>query len=207
MERKKTTLLYQGGFLSLKRAFIILAVLMLAGSLFALAFLDDIKLGDKTIKDIDLVGMTDGAPADAAIFKENTLTVVNVWATFCSPCIREMPEFGEVSREYAEKGVQFIGVCGDIPIDAADVPDESLMQDAYKIIEMTKADYPHYLPTTAYRPALGTLISSSYPGTFLVDADGNIRKLFVGSISKDVLVSAIESELAVLKGSETEAQS
>lgn len=208
MEKKKLPFLYQGAFVSLKRSFIALAAVMLAGSLMALAFLDDIKLADKTVKNIDLVSLTDAEPANADIFKQSTLTVLNVWATYCAPCIREMPEFGEVSREYADRDVQFLGVCGDITYDADGSPNAQLLSDAFQIIETTKADYPHCMPTPAYAPQLGTLISNSYPGTFIVDSNGNILKLFVGGITKDVLVSAIETALSTSQdaGSGTEAQ-
>ena len=207
MEKKKSVL-YQDAFLTLKRGFLILAAVMIAGGLLSLALLDDVKLADKTVQNIDLVTLTDKTPVNAEIFKESTLTVVNVWATFCGPCIREMPEFGEVSREYADKGVQFLGVCGDITYDADGSPNAQLLSDAFQIIETTKADYPHCMPTPAYAPQLGTLISNSYPGTFIVDSNGNILKLFVGGITKDVLVSAIETALSTSQdaGSGTEAQ-
>lgn len=60
MEKKKPSILYRGAFLSMKNAFLALAAVALAASLLALAFLDDIKLGDKTMRDIDLVTLSDG---------------------------------------------------------------------------------------------------------------------------------------------------
>ena len=200
MENKKARFLYRGAFLSLKTAFIVVAVVVVAACLLSLAFMDDVKLADKTVKDMELVALTDGQPMDAELFKENPLTVVNVWATFCGPCISEMPEFGEVSREYADKGVRFLGVCGDITYDAGGSPNAKLLSDAFAIIEATKADYLHCMPTPEYSPRLQTLISSSYPSTFIVDSEGNILKLYVGAISKELLVSALETELSVLQG-------
>ena len=199
MEVKKRNVLYQGAFLSLKSAFIALFVVMLAGSLLALALLDDVRLADKTVQNIELVTLTDGTPVNAEIFQKSSLTVLNVWATFCGPCIHEMPEFGEVSREYANKGVQFLGVCGDITYGADGTPDAKLLGDAFNIIKMTKADYLHCMPTPAYALQLGALISNSYPGTFIIDENGNILKLYVGAISKEALTSALEAELSKLR--------
>lgn len=42
--------------------------------------------------------------------------VVNFWATWCSPCMEEIPEFSRISKECAANGVQFVG----IGIDTAD---------------------------------------------------------------------------------------
>ena len=197
---KKRSILYKGAFLSLKRAFLVLAALMIAAGLLALAFLDDVKLGDKTLKNVDLVTLSGGEPVDAAYFNDGKITVVNVWATFCKPCIKEMPEFGEVSREYAGKGVKFLGICGDITYDADGSPNAKLLADAFRIIETTKADYLHCMPTPAYAQLIGALTSNSYPGTFLVDAEGNILKLYVGSITRDVLAAALDKELSALQG-------
>ena len=200
MEKKKAPILYRGAFLSLKGAFLILAAVMLAAILVALALIDDVRMADKTVKNIELVTLTDGAPVNAEIFRESKLTVINVWATYCGPCIREMPEFGEVARAYADRGVRFIGICGDIPYDADGSPNAAQMREAFAIIEQTGADYLHCMPTQAYAPSLNALVSSAYPGTFLVDASGNIRKLFVGAVSKDVLISALEKELPASQG-------
>ena len=205
MEQRKS-ILYQAAFLTLKRGFLVLAAVLVAGSLIALALLDDIKLADKTVRDMEVVSLTDGAPADAALFAESKLTVLNVWATFCGPCIREMPEFAEVSHEYAARGVRFIGVCGDIKYDESGEPNQQLIDDAFTIIETTGADYAHYMPTPAYKSALSALVSDSYPGTFLVDRDGNIKKLFVGALTKDTLTAAIDKELAAIDGAQAETE-
>ena len=45
----------------------------------------------------------EGTEITQDIFAEADLTMVNIWGTFCGPCIREMPELGEISREYGEK--------------------------------------------------------------------------------------------------------
>lgn len=195
MGKKRKSILDREAFLSYKSIFLVLAIVVVAGCLLSLAFVDDIKMADKTVKDIELVTLTGDKRYDAGIFAESELTVVNVWATFCAPCIREMPEFGEVSREYADKGVKFLGVCGDIKYDQDGTPDPGLLSDAFAIIEATGADYLQCMPTPEYDPYLGELISNSFPGTFLVNSDGEIVRLFVGSIQKDVLVSAIEQAL------------
>ena len=41
--------------------------------------------------------------------------VVNFWATWCSPCVKELPYFESVNREYSEKNVKVILVSLDFP--------------------------------------------------------------------------------------------
>ena len=61
----------------------------------------------------------------ADIFAENKLTMVNIWATFCGPCINEMPELEKIHQEYAEEGAGVIGLVLDVPAG-----NDQLLQDA-----------------------------------------------------------------------------
>ena len=47
----------------------------------------------------------EGVEVDQSIFSDYKLTMVNVWATFCTPCINEMPDLGELAAEYSDQGV------------------------------------------------------------------------------------------------------
>lgn len=77
----------------------------------------------------------DGEDVSQDIFSKADLTMVNIWGTFCGPCIKEMPELGELSRQYADKGVQIVGLISDV----SDPGDET----AEDIISTAKADYTH----------------------------------------------------------------
>jgi thiol-disulfide isomerase/thioredoxin len=45
------------------------------------------------------------------------VVVVNFWATWCTPCKREIPAFNRVYEEYRDKGVEFFGVLQEDPYD------------------------------------------------------------------------------------------
>lgn len=46
---------------------------------------------------------------------DGKVVVVNFWATWCTPCLQEIPEFVRLQAEYAERGVQFVGIALDAP--------------------------------------------------------------------------------------------
>ncbi|MFC3148946.1 redoxin family protein [Piscinibacterium candidicorallinum] len=56
----------------------------------------------------------DGQAVDLNQFK-GKLTVVNFWATWCAPCVEEMPEFERVAKDKAAAGVRFVGIGIDSP--------------------------------------------------------------------------------------------
>ena len=51
----------------------------------------------------------DGNAVDQGVFSEHKLTMVNIWATYCGPCISEMPDLGILAEEYEDKGLQVMG--------------------------------------------------------------------------------------------------
>jgi thiol-disulfide isomerase/thioredoxin len=56
----------------------------------------------------------DGQPINFEQFAGHT-TVVNFWATWCAPCVEEMPEFDHVAQDVAGKGIKFVGIAIDSP--------------------------------------------------------------------------------------------
>ena len=58
---------------------------------------------------------TEGNSVSGDIFSRSKLTMVNVWATYCNPCLREMPGLGELAEEYDSEEFQILGIISDIP--------------------------------------------------------------------------------------------
>ena len=133
-------------------------------------------LSDFTTTDID------GNTVNQSVFKGKKLTMVNIWATFCGPCINEMPDLGKISEEYADKGFQIIG----IPVDVVDYYgniDESQVELAKDIIDETGAVYLHLLPSASLNQAKLSQVTS-VPETIFVDENGNqVGESYIGSRS------------------------
>ena len=88
----------------------------------------------------------DGNTVDESIFSDYKLTMVNIWGTFCGPCINEMPELGELNAEYHDKGVQVVGIVIDV-LNADGSVSASQVDLAQEIVSETEADYLHLLPS------------------------------------------------------------
>lgn len=131
------------------------------------------------------------------IFADYDLTLVNLFTTWCSPCIKEIPELDAVKKEMADKKVNVIGIVLDV--NEGGTIDKDKMDKLNKIIESTKADYTMVIPDDVLRS--GRLKDvDSVPETFFVDKDGNIvGKTYLGSHTKEEWIKIVEDELAKLK--------
>jgi len=78
---------------------------------------------------------------------ENVLHVVNFWATWCPPCITELPYFEKMSKEYQGKGVKFILISLDFPsqIDSRLIPFLKSNKITADVRVMTDLDYNSWI--------------------------------------------------------------
>lgn len=136
----------------------------------------------------------DGNEINSAIFSDYGLTMVNIWATFCGPCIDEMPDLGEIHAEYGEKGFQIIGLVADT-LNQDGTVDPSQADIAREIVEQTGAHYRHLLPSSDLFGILSQ--ATSVPTTFFVDENGSqVGYAYLGSRSKADWVAIIDPLLA-----------
>jgi len=108
-----------------------------------------------------------GNSVGTEIFSQNTVTVVNVWGTYCGPCIEEMPELEEWYEEEqsAGRGVMIIGLPCDVDYSTADY--------AIDVMNDTGVTYPNLiLDDGLYEMFCEDLYC--VPTTFIVDSNGNI---------------------------------
>ena len=108
----------------------------------------------------------DGNKVTNDIFADYDLTVVNFWATYCTPCIDELPELAEWKKELPDN-VNLIGLLVNVDEKGSDQ-----YKLAEKIIKETGADYQHLLATEEFDDLISDLVG--VPTTFFVDSTGKI---------------------------------
>ncbi len=134
---------------------------------------------------------TEGEAWNSEKFANSKLTMINVWATYCNPCLAEMPDLGELAAEYDAAEFQIIGVVSDV------MTDDSADDIAYakKLISETKANYPHLLLNESlYMSFVGAV--SAVPTTFFVRQDGSMVGYLTGAMEKENWKALIDDLLA-----------
>lgn len=150
------------------------------------------SLGEFTMQDIN------GQTWTQEMFQDYEVTMVNIFTTWCSPCVAEIPELEELRRTMADQGVNVVDVVMDILDENGEINQESL-EKAKLLAERTGIQYPFLIPDAAYMNGRLTGIEA-FPETFFVDKNGNIvGETYSGSGSLKEWKAVVEKELANLK--------
>lgn len=109
--------------------------------------------------------------------------VLNFWATWCRPCLQEIPMFVDVQRQMADQGVQFLGLA----IDDRTTVETFLQRTGIEI------NYPLLIgDNEAIQIAIDYGNDSGIlPFTVIIDGKGHIRFHHFGAISREQLVSEL----------------
>lgn len=123
-----------------------------------------------------------GKPQALSQWKGRPL-VVNFWATWCAPCVDEMPELSDLQGEVGGKGIQILGIGIDSASNIAEFGTK------YKI------SYPLYaggVSGTELTRRFGNQ-AGGLPFTVLIDSQGQVRKTYLGRLNMDELKTDLQA--------------
>ena len=95
--------------------------------------------------------------------------VLNFWATWCPPCVEEMPSLVEMQQRMTDKGIRVLAVSVDVDEGAY----RRFLKD-HKVDLLTVRD-PSHKSSDLY----GTF---KYPETYIIDSNGILRRKFIGPV-------------------------
>lgn len=116
---------------------------------------------------------------------DGKIIILNFWATWCPPCLRETPLFVELQETYGKQGVQFIGVAIDE------------LQEVRDFIDTYGVNYPILIGaedavkiSIQYGNRTGVL-----PFTLIIDRNGRVVLEQMGELTRDVAEQTINKLL------------
>lgn len=130
--------------------------------------------------------INNGSTYDNSMFSKAKVTMVNVWATTCGPCIQEMPHIQQLANNYAGRGLKVVTVLGD-----SETP--GCINTALAIIGGIQG---FNLPVLRNNSSVAAAFpAGAYPTTYFIDSNGNILKVVTTSNSYDKWCSIIDNLL------------
>lgn len=113
------------------------------------------------------------------------VVVVNFWATWCAPCVQEIPVFIEMQRKFGDDGLQFVGV--------------SLDKQGFEVVrpfaEKMQINYPLVVDDGSLAKEFGGL--QGVPTTYVVDTNGEIQHRIEGITTEQHLRSLVDGMLTL----------
>jgi len=126
----------------------------------------------------------DGKPANLENWR-NKVLVVNFWASWCPPCVEEMPALDKIAQEYVGKNVLIVGIGIDSP------------SNIREFLQKTPISYPIViggLEGSNLAKQMGNT-QGALPYTVIINPQGKSIYTKLGKISEDELKKAINSAL------------
>jgi thiol-disulfide isomerase/thioredoxin len=111
--------------------------------------------------------------------------VVNFWATWCAPCVREMPAFTKVYSEYRDRGVEFVGAANEKRAERAKVAG---------FVKKLGVEFPIWLEASLDHME-AFKVGPQLPATVLVDQEGRVAARIQGVTDEAQLRSLIDRVL------------
>jgi len=158
----------------MKKLLAILALMTVAALTFAQKAGDKVSFSTKNLE---------GKEISDDMFAKNKVTMLNIWGTFCPPCIKEMPDLAKLNETNKEKGVEVAGIVIDLTDRNGNIIPQA-KKDADTIIAKTGANYTHIVPSKDMMNGLLRNVQA-VPTTIFVNSEGKIiGQIYMGARSQ-----------------------
>ena len=138
-----------------------------------------------------------GNEVTEAVFSDYDITLVNMMATWCGPCVNEMPDLAQLQKDMSDKKVNIVVVVLDT--GAGEEIDENAVAKAQELAEISDAEMTFMIPDSGYMNGRAANVSA-VPESFFVDSNGNIvSEPYVGAKNYDKWMKIVEYELGRLQ--------
>ena len=125
------------------------------------------------------------------IEKADHALIINFWATWCKPCIAEIPYLQQTAQQYKDSGVELIMVSLDFPEaypnDVAGYIKSKNLNGTFFWLDETDADH--------FCPVIDAQWQGTLPATLFFNNKNKYRKFFEGKISPIELKNSIQQML------------
>jgi thiol-disulfide isomerase/thioredoxin len=123
-----------------------------------------------------------GTSQNIAAFKGRPV-VINFWASWCGPCVKEMPALSAMHRDYVKKGITFIGVGVDSE------------KNVNAFLQKVPVDYPIYIAGFGGADLARNFGNNAgaLPFTVVIDAKGAIRLTKLGEVDEKELKATLDA--------------
>ncbi len=123
------------------------------------------------------ISWLDGTPLRSEDLK-GKVVIVDFWATWCGPCLTEIPHYNELHHAFADRGVQMLGVT--LQSGSAEQVREWVSQPVRVGTQEFSLEYPVAMGNDAMETSWGPIYG--FPTTYLVDQNWQIRKRWIGAV-------------------------
>jgi thiol-disulfide isomerase/thioredoxin len=121
------------------------------------------------------------------------IIVVDVWATWCAPCLERFPHMVQLYQQYKDRGVVFVSLSVD------DHEDKQAVETARRFLKKQNAVFRNYLMDENILQSFEKLGVQGIPAVFLYDRDGRLRYNLNGNDPNHQFTSRdVEDALAAL---------